>query len=126
MLFRSLEVVSEILKTEPAPLRQFIPDVPAELQRTVTKTLRKDREQRYQHVKDLLIDLKDLKQELEFEAKLKGAPTFGVPPSGGVSSAPALPPEGGTPNVTSAARATSSAEILLGEIKRHRRSVALL
>jgi dipeptidyl aminopeptidase/acylaminoacyl peptidase len=31
----------------------------------------KDREERYQGIKDLLLDLKNLKQELDFEAKLK-------------------------------------------------------
>src|SRR5205085_7236809 len=35
------------------------------------KALRKDREERYQVVKDLLLDLKSLKQELEFAAKLE-------------------------------------------------------
>jgi len=96
--------------------------------------LRKDREQRYQHVKDLLIDLKDLKQELEFEAKLKGAPAFVVPPSGGSVGARELPPEGGTTNATpeeiatketAAASTTSSAEIILGEIKRHKVGVLI-
>src|SRR5262249_23640368 len=53
-----LEVISEILKTEPASLKSQAPDAPAELQRIVKKALRKDRDQRYQHVKDLLLDLK--------------------------------------------------------------------
>ncbi len=47
--------------------------MPAELERIVSKALRKDREERYQTVKDLLLDLKSLKQELEFEAKLERA-----------------------------------------------------
>jgi len=125
----ALDVIGAILNQEPAPLRQLVTDTPAELQRIVTKALRKDREQRYQHIKDLLIDLKDLKQELEFEAKLKGAQAFGVPPSGGVAT---LPPEGGTTkaqpaeaatNELAAARTTSSAKIILGEIKRHKTGV---
>ena len=131
----ALDVIGAILNQEPAPLRQHSPDTPAELQRIVSKSLRKDREQRYQHVKDLLIDLKDLKQELEFEAKLKGAQAFGVPPSGGILRASTQPPEGGTTNaqpaeaatneVAAAARTTSSAEIILGEIKRHKRGAAI-
>lgn len=127
----TLDVIGAILNQEPAPLRQFAPDFPAELQRIVSKALRKDREQRYQHVKDLLIDLKDLKQELEFEAKLKG---FVVPPSGGVSRDSTQPPEGGTQNTQSAetatnevaaSRTTSSAEVILNEIKRHQTGVLL-
>ena len=44
------------------------PDVPAELQRIVAKALRKDREQRYQHMKDLLLDLQALHNELAVQA----------------------------------------------------------
>jgi hypothetical protein len=43
--------------------------VPRELEHIVNKALRKNRDDRYQHVKDLLIDLKDCKQELEFLSK---------------------------------------------------------
>ncbi len=130
----AIDVMGAILNQEPIPLRQLAPDAPAELQRIVNKALRKDREQRYQHVKDLLIDLRDLKQELEFEAKLKGAQSFGVPPSGGILRASSLPPEGGTTNAppagaatkeVSAARNTSSAEIILSGIKRHKKGVLL-
>ena len=40
---------------------------PAELTRIVNKSLKKDREERYQVVKDLWLDLKALKQEFEFQ-----------------------------------------------------------
>ncbi len=124
----ALEVISEILKTEPPPLINHKPETPAELQRIVSKALRKNRDERYQYAKDLLLDLKDLKQELEFEAKLKGAKVFGVPPSGGSARPSEIPPEGGTTNAQPAdvatnevaAHTTSSAEIILGEIKRHK------
>ena len=134
----ALDVIGAILNQEPAPLRQHAPNsaeaAPAELQRIVSKALRKDREQRYQHVQDLLLDLKDLKQEIEFEAKLKGAQAFVVPPSGGSGGTRAIPPEGGTTNAqpagaatneVTAARTNSSAAIILGEMKRHKRGVAL-
>jgi len=60
--------ISAVLTLEPPPLARFAREVPAELERIVTKALRKDREQRYQSMKDLLLDLRSLKQELEFEA----------------------------------------------------------
>jgi Tol biopolymer transport system component len=41
------------------------------LQRIITKALRKEQEDRYQTAKDLLIDLKSLKQDVELEAKLE-------------------------------------------------------
>ena len=67
----SSDLIVSILDREPLPLSRHLPDVPAELQRIVSKALRKDKEERYQVVKDLLLDLKSLKQELEFEARLQ-------------------------------------------------------
>jgi eukaryotic-like serine/threonine-protein kinase len=65
-----LDLISAILKDEPVALRQMTPGLPRQLERIVDKSLRKDRELRYQHVKDLAIDLDDLRDELKFEAKL--------------------------------------------------------
>jgi serine/threonine protein kinase/lipopolysaccharide biosynthesis regulator YciM len=62
------DVIAAILDKEPAPLS---PQSPPELQQIVGKALRKDREARYQTVKDFLTDLKDLKERLTFEAKLE-------------------------------------------------------
>jgi serine/threonine protein kinase len=49
------DAIATILQNEPAPLTRFEPDAPAELQRILTKTLRKERSQRYQTVPDLLL-----------------------------------------------------------------------
>src|SRR5260370_9028274 len=70
------EVIARVLEREMPPLARYVPDAPTELQRIVTKALMKKREERYQTVKDLLLDLKALKQELEFAAKLERS----VPP----------------------------------------------
>ena len=64
------DTLASILKTEPPPLSRVASNVPPELVRIVTKALQKDREERYQVVKDLWLDLKALKQELEFQNKL--------------------------------------------------------
>jgi Tol biopolymer transport system component len=64
------DTLAAILKTEPPPLVRVAHGVPSELVRIVNKSLRKDREERYQVVKDLWLDLKALKQELEFQDKL--------------------------------------------------------
>src|SRR5262249_24128012 len=55
---------------EPAPPTRHSPEAPAELERVVSKALRKDREERYQTTNDLLVELKGLKRELEFEARM--------------------------------------------------------
>jgi serine/threonine protein kinase/Flp pilus assembly protein TadD len=66
------EIVAAILgDKEPPRLARYSTEVPAELERIVSKALRKDRDERYQTIKDLLLDLKSLTQELEFERKLE-------------------------------------------------------
>jgi serine/threonine protein kinase/Tol biopolymer transport system component len=63
--------ISAIMTHEPPSLARYSKQVPTELERIVSKALRKDREERYQTAKDLLLDLKSLKQELEIAAKLE-------------------------------------------------------
>ena len=70
-------IIVSILEKEPPAFVQYTGEAPAELQRIVTKALRKDKEERYQTIKDLALDLKSLKQELEFQDKLERS----VPPS---------------------------------------------
>jgi serine/threonine protein kinase len=67
----SAESLSLILQKEPAPLTRFAHDVPPELERIVTKALTKDREERYQTAKDMLIDLRNLKRKLEVDAEIE-------------------------------------------------------
>ena len=55
------DVIAAILEREPDRLARIAPDTPPELQRIVGKALRKDREQRYQSMKDLLLDLQALR-----------------------------------------------------------------
>src|SRR4030095_11129476 len=64
-------VMVSILEKEPLPLAHFLLGAPAELQRIVSKALRKDKEAPYQTVKDLQTDLTTLRQELELECKIK-------------------------------------------------------
>jgi Tol biopolymer transport system component len=65
------EVVAAILNHEPPPLEYYVREVPAEFTPIVCKALAKDREQRYQAAKHLLVELKDLKLELDLADKLK-------------------------------------------------------
>ncbi len=59
------DTIVSILEREPLPLAQVSPEIPAELQRIVTKALAKKQEERYQTAKDLAADLKRLKRDLE-------------------------------------------------------------
>lgn len=51
--------------SEPPPLRQYAPEAPTELQLIVKKALRKDKEERYQSMQEMLLALKQLKGRLE-------------------------------------------------------------
>jgi eukaryotic-like serine/threonine-protein kinase len=100
------DVIVSILEREPVPLARYIEIVPSELERIVRKALRKSRDERYQSIKDLLLDLKSLKQHLEFEAELeRSAPpsepaaTRVKPLRGRSADAKALPLEGDTPRL---------------------------
>ncbi len=66
----AMDLMSSILKESAPPLRQFSPKLPRQIERIVDKMLRKDVDNRYQHVKDLQIDLEDLRDELKFEERL--------------------------------------------------------
>lgn len=115
---------SEILATilgekEPQPLARYSREVPAELERIVSKALRKEREQRYQTTKDLLLDLQSLKQQLDFEAKLERS----IPPETRgdqttVSGASATAKK-------QAAQTTPITESLGNRIKHHKRSLII-
>src|SRR5436190_19390262 len=67
------EVMSSILEKEPAPLTHHVAHLPAELQQIISKTLRKDREERYHSAHDLIEALKELRHKLEVEADLARA-----------------------------------------------------
>jgi serine/threonine protein kinase len=67
------DVMAAILTTDPPAPANCVPDVPYELERIVSKALRKDRETRYQSAKDMMGDLKEFKNESEFRARLQGS-----------------------------------------------------
>ncbi len=69
----SVALFDSILHRAPAPPMQLNPDVPAELERIISKALEKDREVRYQSAKDLLVDLTRLRRERE-SARTPAAP----------------------------------------------------
>lgn len=123
------DVLSMILHREPPSLLLHRPDLPAELERIIEKALTKDRDERYQLAKDLGLDLKRLKKHLEIEAELERsitpeeemrrrslASTSGTPHL----STATQPAHAGTASGTNVVQTMSSAEYVVGEIKRHK------
>ncbi|OLE54805.1 MAG: hypothetical protein AUG51_06800 [Acidobacteria bacterium 13_1_20CM_3_53_8] len=123
------DLIASILKTEPLPLASLAPDTPNEIVRIVTKALRKNREERYQVVKDMLLDLKSLKEELEFQARLE----YAVAPKRSVEAASVTTAQTFARDETKAptdeikeARATHFSGFLTEEIKRHKTGTAII
>lgn len=63
-----VDVIASIIHQEPVPLSGLVPGIPSQLELIVRKTLRKNRDERYQTFPELLADLKDVRQELTLES----------------------------------------------------------
>jgi eukaryotic-like serine/threonine-protein kinase len=124
------DVLSMILHREPPSLLLYQSSLPAELERIVEKALAKERDERYQTAKDFSVDLKRLKQRLEVEAELERSITpeeearrasglaLGIRQ---IDSAGTTQTSAATPTAeASAAHTISSAEYVVGELKRHK------
>ena len=59
-------LTGENLKENPSPVTQENSAFPAELERILSKTLKKKRDERYQTSRDFLLDVKSLRREIEF------------------------------------------------------------
>jgi eukaryotic-like serine/threonine-protein kinase len=121
------DTIAAILTREPAPLSE---NTPTELQRIIRKALQKKADERYQTIKDFLLDVKNLKRELEFAEELERSQIPHSTKASNVSASQTgenataiLPASIQTQN--SLPQQTSSAEYLVGEVKKHKPGVAL-
>jgi len=119
------DVIASILKTEPPLPQLYSPEVSPELQRILRKAVRKDPEERYQIAKELALDLKNLNRELEIEKELERSVQPATRASGAVQAAGQGAIEESASRTTQVIipPPTSSAEYLVGEIKRHQKGV---
>ncbi len=122
----SSDVVAAILRMDPLPVSHFVTDAPLELERIITKCLEKNRDERYQGVKDLLVDLRRLKKQLEFEeelesfnsAKQSGSLSGRLSPGGQATQARARTVQ--LTNKVQARDSTSTAEYIVSNIQKHK------
>jgi len=123
------DLIVSILEREPPPLSRFNSEVPNQFERIIRKTLAKDVEERYQVIKDLQIDLKNLKRELELEAEIDRTVPPEVRAAISTKSHPESAPETTqAPAVTTATashQSVSSAEYVVSGIKKHKTAVLL-
>jgi len=118
-----IEALNKIIREQPPSITSFNPDVPSDLQRVVRRCLAKDPEERYQTIKDVSIELKDVRRELQAGAGIDTT----VPLSSAASSQPISDSDpsnvaAASTSLPSAAPSTqvSSAEYIISGIKQHR------
>ena len=78
-------IVYSIINEEPEPMTGLRTGIPMELERIVNKALAKKQDERYQHVNEIIGDLKKLRKDLdsgysEEKSKKKSAPSIAVLP----------------------------------------------
>jgi eukaryotic-like serine/threonine-protein kinase len=124
------DIMTEVLSREQLPLSHTVPTAPVELQRIVGKALRKDRDERYQTVKDLLLDLKSLRRELEISNTSSYSLSSGAGSDVKAAGYETQPLQQTAPiDIPSTdpqvVHTTSSAEYIVTQIKRHKRGILL-
>jgi serine/threonine protein kinase len=123
----SIEILHKIVYEPSPPITDFYPAASADLQRILRRCLAKDPEERYQTVKDLVIELKELRSEKDGRPEPSSLITQASSPKTtrgeqvdtGVVTGPGSLAAG-------TLRPTSSAEYLVSEIRTHKKAVALL
>jgi serine/threonine-protein kinase len=110
---------------EPAPpIANFNPSAPSELQRIVRRCLAKDPDERYQSIKEVAIELKELRRDLEGTGIDTTVPPSARSRTAGVAGADSTRNESGgsvisAPSASLSTRA-SSAEYAVTGIKQHK------
>lgn len=122
------ETIDRIVHAQPEAIARLNYDLPAELEVIIKKALRKDRNQRYQNIHDLLVDLRDLRGELNISERLEYSVASGQ--SLGQSHGFHITERTTIPSFSTTGRSapqrTSSAEYIVNEIKRHKTSFAVV
>ena len=114
---------------EPAPpLADLNPSAPAELQRIVRRCLAKDPEERYQSIKEVAIELKELRREMAGAAALDTTVSPSRDEVTGQQSGDAATRSvsAASTQVASLKSSASSAEYIVGGIKQHKLAMALV
>ncbi len=121
----AIDTLNKILREPAPPLSGFNPDAPADMQRIIRRCLAKDPEDRYQSIKDVAIELRELRRELTSELDTT------VPPATSTSTKSqdqhSTAERAAVSDATSARQThLSSAEYIVSEIKQHKNAATVL
>ena len=130
----TIETLNKIIREPPPPIATFNSRAPADLQRIVRRCLAKDPDQRYQNIKDVAIELKEVRNELK--DSVAAATTLSNTLANDSASEEAktlwLPDKTVAGSIATGAASgptstnASSAEYIVNGIKRHKLAVGLI
>ena len=124
----TIDILNRIIREPVTPITDLNPLAPPDLQRIVRRCLAKDPENRYQTIKDVAIEIKELRHEL----KAAGIETTAKPdrsvPSTAIDTQPTLILSGNKTarSSSSVANRESSAAYLVSTIKQNRATVGIV
>src|SRR5688500_1695754 len=126
----AIDSLNKIIREQPPPIANLNPEVPYDLQKIVRRCLAKDPDERHQSIKDVAIELKEVRRELQAGV---GIDTTVPPPSRTGSTVDAIDSDGSRAAAAStsllpSAPSTpqSSAEYIVSEIKQHKGAAAAI
>jgi len=70
----SAQTLAAVLKEQPKPPSEVVPEVPRDLERIILRCLRKEPERRFQHATDLKVELQEVKEESDSQADALAGP----------------------------------------------------
>jgi len=123
-----IDSLNKIIREQPTTISETHPDTPYDLQRIVRRCLAKDPEERYQTIKEVAIELKEVRRELQAGATVHST----VPPSPTVSSTTTrtIDSDQTRPSASALLSPTltypSSAEYIVSGIKQHKIVVGII
>ena len=125
----TIDSLNKIIREQPEPIATLAPNAPADLQRIVRRCLAKDPEERYQTIKDVALEIKDVRRDLQNAVGIN----ITVPPSSStsiaqsVASPSSLESQAAVTSLSPAATSAhpSSAEYLATQIGRHKKGILI-
>src|SRR5437667_2573295 len=116
-----IDTLNKIIREQCAPITDFRPDTPNHPHRIVRRCLAKDPEDRYQTIKDVAIELRELRRELVGSARIETT----VPPSSARSTLGSAGNAAPVSSDATSSRPPSSAEYIVSGIRQHKFAIAV-
>jgi len=125
----AIDSLNKIIREQPTPIANLNPEVPYDLQKIVRRCLAKDPDERHQSIKDVAIELKEVRRELHAGAIID---TTVPPPSRAGSKVEAIDSDGSraaasstSPSPPAPSTHQSSAEYIVSGVRQHKGVAAL-